>query len=120
MASSGDRRVNSTGRYWIRRFSMPQRLSKRVQTQRNHFTDETYLPLMPKDLKKRKGKKIGELSKNQMCIVNITDRSHAVLLYTGNGKPSAEKVIDTLCCHIFEGAVIVDDGEKSYAVFYRT
>ena len=78
------------------------------------YIDETYLSVMPKDLKRKGGKKLRGLSGNRLCIVTVTDVTHTFLAYIGNGKPSAKRLIEGLKDHIRPGTLMINDGEKSH------
>ena len=78
------------------------------------YIDETYLSVMPKDLKKKEGNKLRGLSNNKLCIATATDGTHTFLACIGNGKPSARRLAGGLRGHIRPGTLIVDDGEKSH------
>ena len=80
------------------------------------WTDETYLKLMPKDLKRdEKGRLLRGLSRNNLCIMTLTDGTRTVLIADGTGKPSRKRM-RKLIPHIKPGSHMIDDGEKSHVV----
>lgn len=110
-----NRNAYSTGRYWIRKiFLCIEDYQEKIMLEGKAYIDETYLSVMPKNLKKKDGKKMRGLSGNKLCIVTATDGTHTFLAYIGNGKPSAKRLIRGLKDHIRPGTLIIDDGEKTH------
>lgn len=117
VASIDNRHACSTGRYWLKKiFEVLKNYQAGIVMGDRFWTDETYLKLMPKDLKRdEKGRLLRGLSRNNLCIMTLTDGTRTVLIADGTGKPSRKRM-KKLEPHIKPGSHMIDDGEKSHAV----
>lgn len=117
VASIDNRNAYSTGRYWINKiFEVLKNYQDSIVMGERFWTDETYLKLMPKDLKRdEKGRLLRGLSRNNLCIMTLTDGTRTVLIADGTGKPSRKRM-RKLVPHIKPGSHMIDDGEKSHIV----
>ena len=111
---------NSTGRYWtFKVFDALKDYQDGIMMGEVFYTDETYLPVTPSDLFLRYGEKLRGLSRNVHCIFTATDGEKTILIATGFGKPSFDKVRAALMPHVKRGSVMIDDGERSHSLLVK-
>ena len=112
--------ARSTGRYWtLKIFRALEGYQEDIMMGSRFYTDETFVPVMPRDLVRKNGRKLAGLSRNVCCIFTATDEEHTVLIANGFGKPSMARTREALESHIRHGSMMVDDGEKSHSVLVR-
>lgn len=83
------------------------------------FLDRICYSLLKKDSEKKVGKLCRGLSKNQICIATMIDDEHAFLMPCGFGKPSAERLRETLSSHIRFESTMYDDGERLHSFLVK-
>lgn len=112
-----NRNDKNTGYYWLKKvFLSLNDVQNDVLLEDRIYLDETYLPVMPKDVVHKNNKKMRGISRNQICIMSAVDNhGHLLISSYGKGKPSNLRILEAFSGHIKDGSVLIHDGETSHS-----
>lgn len=116
ISTYSNRNDKNTGYYWLNKvFLSLDKIQDCVILSDRIYLDETYLPVMPKDVIKKEGKKLRGLSRNKICIMCAIDTyGNIIIKSNGRGKPSKLRILEAFDSHIKEESILVHDGEKAH------
>lgn len=121
LTSKMNRNALTTTKYWMKKlFLVLEDWQNSIILSGNVYLDETYYPLMEKNMEKKPdGKDMRGLSRNKMCIGCAWDGKNLICILEGFGKPSKGHTWDSFSSHIMEGAKLIHDGENSHSVLVK-
>ncbi len=114
-----DRRSGTTTPYWMAKlFAVLEGVQDGVVLSGRVWVDETFWPVAPRDaVLGPDGRKVGGLSRNQICIgVGVDDSGRALLVREGLGKPSKAMTWAAFGDRIEAGSTLVHDLDRSHPV----
>ena len=116
ISTYSNRNDKNTGYYWLNKiFISLDGIQENVILKDKIYLDETYLPVMPKDVVYKDGKKLRGISRNKICIMTAIDIYGDILIKSnGKGKPSKLRILEAFHGHILEESILVHDGENSH------
>lgn len=121
ISTYSNRNDENTGYYWLNKiFLSLDKIQDNVILKGRIYLDETYLPVMPKDLVYKNGKKLRGISRNEICIMTAVDEQKNMIIKSfGKGKPSQLRILEAFGKHIEKGSTLVHDGENSHKVLVK-
>ena len=114
--SWNNRNAFTTSRYWLEKlFLVLEFYRQSVMLSEKVWLDETFYRVRSEDISRtEEGNKLRGLSSNQMCIGVACDKSRALCVFEGYGKPSQKKTYEAFKGHIEDGSVLIHDKENAH------
>ena len=111
----------ATSRYWLQKlFLTLESVQNSIVLTDRVWLDETFYSVRSEDIvRKASGDKLRGVSRNQICIGVATDKTHALFLVEGTGKPSQKKTLEAFRDHIKPGSTLIHDRESSHTKLVR-
>ena len=106
----------STSRYWMEKpFLILDSHQDKIIVKKKVWLDETYYSVMVKDaVLNDDDTKPRVLSKNKTCIGVATDKTNAVIIAKGYGKPSQKMSYESFINHMEPHSTLVHDKESTH------
>ncbi len=116
ISTYSNRNDKNTGYYWLNKiFLSLDNIQDNIILKGRIYLDETYLPVMPKDVVYKDGKKLRGISRNKICIMTAVDKyGNMIIKSNGKGKPSKLRMLEAFDNHIEKESTLVHDGENSH------
>jgi hypothetical protein len=114
--SWNNRNAFTTSRYWLEKlFLVLDTYQHGLKLSGKIWFDETFYSVRNEDITRTEdGKKLRGLSSNQMRIGVACDKSHAICIFEGFGKPSQKTTYESFKSHIEQGSTLIHDKEKAH------
>ena len=106
----------TTSRYWLEKlFLVLGSYQSSLKFYDRVWFDETFYSVRNEDIvRTEKGGKLRGLSSNQMCIGVMCDKSRAICIFEGYGKPSQKKTYELFKDHIAVGSTLIHDEDNAH------
>lgn len=117
-SSFDNRNARSTGKYWLEKiFLVLKDIQKNVVLKDVAYIDETFFPVIKRDIIKLNGKKLRGISRNQICVVTGCDnKNNSFFFVTDVSKLDEVESLKFYGAHIEPKTKIIHDSEKSHNI----
>ena len=114
--SWNNRNAFTTSRYWLEKlFLVLEAYQESVVLTGTVWYDETFYAVRSEDIVRTEtGGKLPGLSTNQMCIGVACDKSHALCIFQGYGKPTQKGTYENFKDNIEPGATFIHDMDNAH------
>jgi hypothetical protein len=114
--SWNNRNAFTTSRYWLEKlFLVLEFYQQSIKLTGTVWYDETFYTVRSEDIVRTEtGGKLQGLSANQMCIGVACDKSHALCIFQGYGKPTQKGTYENFKDSIEAGATFIHDMDNAH------
>ena len=114
--SWNNRNAFTTSRYWLEKlFLVLDSYRQSILLTNKIWFDETFYSVRSEDIiRTEDGGKLPGLSMNQMCIGVACDKSHALCIFEGYGKPTKKWTYESFKDNIETGATFIHDKDNAH------
>lgn len=114
--SWNNRNAFTTSRYWLEKlFLVLKAYQQSINLTGTVWYDETFYTVRSEDIvRTEKGGKLPGLSTNQMCIGVACDKSHALCIFQGYGKPTQKGTYENFRDSIEPGSTFIHDMDNAH------
>jgi hypothetical protein len=114
--SWNNRNAFTTARYWLEKlFLVLEAYQDSLKFSNQVWFDKTFYSVRSRDIiRTEQGNKLRGLSANQLCIGVACDKSRALCIFEGHGKPTQKRTYELFKNHIEVGSTLIHDKDNAH------